>query len=435
MIALAVFFGGGGSGAGVSNAVVQIWALLLLAVNGDKVEQFFRTAPVSLRVLVVCTLLLPALQLVPLPPAIWQALPGRDPAQQTFELLGSGDVWQPISLWPMRTLLALLGLIVPFTALVLASDLQGTRRLWPFGAIVLMGGVNCLLGAIQLATGNVQGNLYGGRVDPNQVYGTFANHNTAGIFLVFALVALLPFLDGLGKWRWARSGIWLYGLVAIFALACVLTQSRSAVGVMAFAVVALAIWIVRRRGGGSLRVGRSALIIGGGVILAGSLIAAGVASTHRGSAVVQRYLAWESGDARATLWPEAYDSAKRFMPVGAGVGAFSAVFDLEESLETLDHGKAGRAHNELLEVAIESGLVGMLLLAAWGIVLVVGGVRCGFLGSSGTRFGAALILTCASLQSLVDYPLRSQAGLGVAGVMVALLLTGSRRGRQHVSGH
>ena len=57
--------------------------------------------------------LLIAVQLVPLPPFVWQELPGREGIVRLDEALGLQDVWRPLTLAPMRTWNALGGLIVP----------------------------------------------------------------------------------------------------------------------------------------------------------------------------------------------------------------------------------------------------------------------------------------------------------------------------------
>src|SRR5687767_5262461 len=45
-------------------------------------------------------ILIPVLQLVPLPPAIWQNLPGRQRAVEVLTLIGRADQYMPISLDP-----------------------------------------------------------------------------------------------------------------------------------------------------------------------------------------------------------------------------------------------------------------------------------------------------------------------------------------------
>ena len=75
-------------------------------------------------------------------------------------------------------------------------------------------------------------------------------------------------------------------------------------------------------------------------------------------------------DARLYLWDDAVYAAERYFPVGSGMGTFDDVFQIDESLENMSVKRAGRAHNDYLEVAIEAGLPGIILIGAWLALLV-----------------------------------------------------------------
>lgn len=440
LIVISVLLGGGGSKQGIFNAVVEALALLILAINGPLVARFVSNAPIALRALVLATLLLPLLQLIPLPPALWHVLPGQDAVQASLALIGEDGTWRPISVWPMRTAMAATGLIVPFCALVLALVLDGAMVQWPwrasgrdapFVALVAMGLFGGLLGVAQLSTANSVGNIYGGSLITSQLYGTFANHNTAGIYFVVALIATLPLLPR--KLGFSQRGLLVYASAAFFVLLVLLSQSRSAILVMFVALAMLAWRLADKRGlaswkqaRGVLR-GRASAYLAIAVVLLVTL-AVGLNSTQRGSQIYHRYANLEQGDARTVIWGDGVETAQRLLPLGAGAGAFQNVFDLDESLETLNQGRAGRAHNELLEVAIEFGVLGLALLVGWGAYLLLRSVALFRHGEmSDRRFAAMVTLLCLGLQSFVDYPLRSQAGLCIAGVMVAILVQQRRR--------
>ncbi len=73
------------------------WALTGLS-GGD--WKRMRTPLILLFLLAVWT----AVQLIPLPPGTWQALPGRGTIFEIDQLLGQPDVWRPISLTPAKNL-------------------------------------------------------------------------------------------------------------------------------------------------------------------------------------------------------------------------------------------------------------------------------------------------------------------------------------------
>ena len=116
LLGIAIILGGGGVRYALMNAAVQLAALALLAVRPACVRTFWQAAPTGLRILLIATLALPAIQLVPLPPALWQALPGRDLVAESLALAGSPGLWMPLSLDPGRTLVALVGLTAPAIA-------------------------------------------------------------------------------------------------------------------------------------------------------------------------------------------------------------------------------------------------------------------------------------------------------------------------------
>ena len=85
LLIAAVLIGGGGVAYGLHNAIVQWAALAALAVSFPAFLAFWTKAPIGFRLLCAASISLPLLHLLPMPPAIWQPLPGRElisPAQQ-----------------------------------------------------------------------------------------------------------------------------------------------------------------------------------------------------------------------------------------------------------------------------------------------------------------------------------------------------------------
>jgi len=424
--------GGGGVGAALPNLVVHLLALAILAFNARAVGDFIVSGPLALRLLVAASLLLPLLQLVPLPPAVWQALPARDLVSESLGLIGSQGEWRPLSVFPARTLLAAIGLVAPFAVLVLGARLDDRGRNMVLTTIAGMGLLNLAIGAIQLVSGNQIAHFHGGTIAASQLYGTFANHNTAGIFFVIAMFATLGLRSGedagshFELLRWTCAGL--------FALCVVLTQSRSSLLVLV--LVGLVIGIVagfrrlraartaprrerrsRHRGWWRRRSTVAGAIAAACVVLG---IAAFVASSDKVAQTAERFSFIED-DVRPRIWSDALTSIDRFWPVGSGIGTFDEVFQLDESLENLEPGRAGRAHNEFLEVPLEAGLIGAILIAGWAIWLGILGIRVVREGNGMAGAAVAAALSAIALQCFVDYPLRSQAGLCLAAVLIALL--------------
>ena len=125
---------------------------------------------------------------------------------------------------------------------------------------------------------------------------------------------------------------------------------------------------------------------------------------------------------RLEMWDDTYYVAGRYWPMGAGTGAFDDVFQVDESLEYVSPARAGRAHNDYLELAVELGLPGLFVLACWWVWI---GLACYRRQGDPDRWlarAAFLSFVAIALQASFDYPLRNHAMLAVAGLLVVLLL-------------
>src|SRR5205823_9035301 len=112
-VIFAVLICGGGTRQGLwSDALVQIVSLPLLAVAAFKLKAL--PSPLNLRLplfLIFAVVLVPVLQLVPLPPLVWTILPGRAEVAEAYKAAGMSLPFLPISLEPLTTLRSALSLI------------------------------------------------------------------------------------------------------------------------------------------------------------------------------------------------------------------------------------------------------------------------------------------------------------------------------------
>ncbi|VVT02186.1 O-antigen ligase family protein [Erythrobacter sp. EC-HK427] len=412
----ALLLGGGGVAYGLRNLAIQLLALGVLAAHPQRVAGFVRTAPWGLRALVLATLALPLLQLLPLPPALWQALPGRGAVAESFALAELGARWFPLSLDPMRTLVAFCGTLAPATIIILGSALPREDKL-ALAHTLLWGCVAAFaLGAMQLLSGNAIGLLYAERPRADVFYATFANRNSTALLFVTALtlLAALPWpRHVLCRWAWGGAG-------ALFAVAVVLTQSRSGMALLALPVLVLALrLILAKRMTGRPLAPIAALLLGAGVLGAGAM-ALTVSGESRLATSLDRFAGGASD--RPEMWEDSVYAARFYAPVGSGMGTFDEVFQLHESLEHVSPRKAGRAHSDWLEIAIEGGVPALLIALGWLLWIARASLRGGSPQGTWLRLGAGAGLAAIALQSLLDYPLRNQTMLCMGAVLVVLLV-------------
>jgi len=413
-------FGGGGVRYGLANLLVQLVALAILAFHRRAFLVFWRNSPLALRLLTGVSLLLPALHLIPLPENVWSTLPGRDLVAQALGMIDASG-WRPASLDPARTLVALTGLIVPLTVLTVGWTIP-RRHLVTVGWVVVALGLACVaLGALQVLSGGTSAVIYTERGPNELLYGPFANRNSTSLFLVAALTlaALLPL--PLARPHPASVPVRL-AICALLLLAVVLTRSRTG---LVLAAIPIALGLVRafwawRGAEAKPRLRGSSITVFGGIALALVTIGSVVAfAPGRIGDTLERFEATE--DARVYIWEDAAYSADRYWPIGAGMGTFDEVFQVDESLEFLTKRRAGRAHNDYIELAIESGVPGLAIALGW--LLLVGWLswKAGRSQFRWPAWGCGAILLAIALQSITDYPLRNQTMLTVAAFALLLL--------------
>lgn len=431
ILVIAVAFGGGGSRYGFANLIVQLGALLALSFHRQAFAEFWRAAPFMLRLLVAVSILVPLLQMVPLPESIWRGLPGRELVAQSYALLGeSGSA--PLSVFPIRTLLALTALITPLAVLAIGWGCA-KRDLLNVGWIcVALGILNLMIGVPQVLSTDQSALLYPENLMPGVLFGTFANRNSTALFLVgaLALAALLPVPGRVRRMEVPARLI----LCALLVLAIVLTRSRTGlvlaiIPVGLFATRFILTQLAQRQGGqqDERRKGVFALAIAGvGILLIGSALAL---APGRIADTIDRFEG-SGDDARAYIWEDAAYSADRYWPVGSGIGTFDEVFQIDESLENLTTRRAGRAHNDYIEIAIEAGLPGIVLVAGWLLLLAWLSWKARSSEGRWIAWSGSAILFAIALQSLTDYPLRNQTMLAFGAFALVLLLRFGRSGQE-----
>lgn len=419
LLCVAFLFGGGGIGAALGNLCVQIVALAVLALNGSSFARFWNLAPIALRLLVAASLALPLLQVIPLPEPVWTALPARDLVARSLESADSGGGWMPFSANPLRTLLAFTALVTPLAVLSVGWSLPRDRLIDLGWIVVALGMLTVLLGVLQLGSQSEAYTLYGSARPGQIVVGTFANRNSTGLFLVMALAfaALLP-----SPRPHPAVGPIRVAVCALLLITVALTQSRTA---LVLATLPVLLGAIRAWGGmrGSpdrpSPAGRALIALGALALMLGGLGTVLFTPPGRISATLTRFEAKD--DPRRFIWDDASYSAGRYWPTGAGMGTFDEIYQVDESLENLTSRRAGRAHNDYIEITIEAGAVGLALVAGWFLLISWFTWRARGSSQRWPAWAGSASLLAIALQSITDYPLRNQTLLALAALALLLL--------------
>lgn len=424
-----LWLAGGGSRADVLGQVIVrsvAWLSLVLAILLAPKPRFGDAKP--LWMLLGATILLVVIQLVPLPPGLWHALPGRAPFA---EVPGTDpQQWRPWSLVPGATFNALHSLVVPLVVLVLiggASDEERARL-----PAILLGLIfaSMIYGLFQFSGGVLSNPLINDTV--GQISGSFANRNHFALFLAFGC-ALAPVWALAGRAHPGWRGPVALGLMVLFALTILATGSRAGLALGLVGVFAGIVLVWRDLKRILARTPRWVLpaLIAAFVATIAIFVLLSVAADR--AVAINRALATETGeDMRSRGLPTVLSMIQTYFPFGAGFGGFDPIFRIHEPFHLLKITYFNHAHNDFLEIIMDSGAAGVaLLLGALGW-LVFAGVHAWRVRRAGGPALPALgfvLLLLVVLASIVDYPARTPMIMAVI-VLAGLWLYGTNHVRQ-----
>ena len=190
----ALLLGGGTRGGFLSDALLQLLAIPLLLLSVARLgDLFWRDRPTLWRLrwelgFCLAAALVPLVQLVPLPPVLWTLLPHRAPLIASFDGLGHGLPWLPISVSPNATWLSVMALL-PTLAVFFGTILLGyrERRLLSL-EVVAFGVASSFLGLLQIAQGPASRLRFFAVTNVTEAVGFFANRNHFAAFLYVVLL-------------------------------------------------------------------------------------------------------------------------------------------------------------------------------------------------------------------------------------------------------
>lgn len=359
--------------------------------------------------------MVPLLQLVPLPPAVWHSMPGREVQLEALGVVGAQDTWRSWSLFPGRTMASLLAVVPATTAMLMMSRLSLQDFRWPIAAILLMVLLSMVLGAAQIAAGNDTALRFYSQSNPGFLNGFQANRNAQADILLIGMVAVTTTIGLRGRaLRTSHAAVALAAL-AVLALGVVLTGSRAGIALIPVALIFCAlVWHGFHK--------RIVLLLAGLVPVA-ILLTRLLQNNNAIQRVTNRFDA--QGDFRSELWTDAVFAIGAYWPFGAGVGSAAPILSAVERLEIVDTSIPNRVHNDYLEFLLEAGVLGGLTIIALAAVVTCAAMRQ-FRNADGEMrrilcFPVAII-AIIGLHSVVDYPLRSMSLAVIVAAATGILL-------------
>jgi hypothetical protein len=409
-------------------AIVVLGTLLLMLPGGDWRQ--FRPLVLLLGAFAATI----AIQLVPLPPVLWHAIPGHARFNAVLDAVGGGASWRPLTLSVDGTLNALVALIVPVVTLAAMAHLHTSMRAKALLAVFTVVAASMVLGLAQVASGPTS-LLYFYEKDTNdQLVGLFANRNHQAAFIAMMLPllrvwALAPGLDGLLRGR-SRT-IAAYSVGAFLIVYILVLGSRA--GLVLALVGLLGAFFVKPRFSDPRSWPLKIWLTCAGVTVALIVLFAVVVLSDR-SAAFDRFSAMQGlkAEGRVEVLPVLLRICADVWPFGTGFGSFVPVFQSYEPDAILTPSYWNNAHNDPLEVLISGGVPSILALvaflmwwarASFGALMARGELRSESILARGAVFATLVLM----LASTVDYPVRTPLLSAVFTILCCFLTSSAKR--------
>ena len=405
-LALCVLLGGSSVAYG-GNLLLQLLgiALLFWALAASKPAEI-SAAGRELISLILLLLLIIAIQLVPLPPELWTQLPGRDDAARAYDLVGESRPWLPVSLAPFQTVSSSIWLLPPIAIVISFLRLRAYRRSWTAWLLIGITIAAVLLGAFQVIGGP---NWYLYQItNEGAMTGFFANSNHMGTLLLvttpFAAALFVRAKRARGM-AGGRTGVLIATALAAVFILIGLAINDSLAGLALIVPVAAASLLMirfdRRRVPGRCWL----LVAAAGAASLIVVLAAPLGNDLSQSEPLTQPIT------RHGAWPRTLQAAADFAPFGSGIGTFEKVYPRYEDHALVNGTYMNHAHNDYLELALETGAPGLALLGAFllwwsrrSIALWRHPQHADVFAQAATIASAAILI-----HSSVDYPLRMTA--------------------------
>ena len=427
LVILLVFGGSSEDGVGI-NLALELMSLLVLLMT---ILLAGKLRPMSgsrgLTMIAMFLLIIYAVQLVPLPPQLWSALPGRELIVRGYDLLGVPPPWRPISFNQERTLASATALLPALCALSLVLRIPREQFFVLGYSIIAVSIISVLVGITQVV-GGPEANLYWHRsMEGESANGFFANPNHLSTLLLVALsllfaLAKTSFADTANRSKLSFVILTSTGLFLVFGIFA--SESTGGLVLLLPTLLASSFLLIKSQSPVRLSKRRAAM----------ALLAAPIAVSIPFALIMfsNQDLSWGSslgfGELeRLGIAGTATIAAVQYFPIGAGLGTFPLVYPAHENPSRVSNFFINHAHNDYLELLFESGLLGVLLFV---VIFVWWARRTITAWRAVDKFApwaqaSSIAIAIIAVHSGFDYPARAPAILALGAAFCAILGRGA----------
>lgn len=380
VIILALMMGGGTQQGLWSDHLLQILMLpaLFLGLGNLPASRFSLVA----KAVAVLLLLLVAWQFAPIPRS-WPAVPGMDAIQGRF-----------FSPAPGRSLQSALMLVPVLGFALYLSRFNDLDQLRLLRFLMIGVAINIAVAAMQLS--------FSGSAEIDNILpytlraATFANENHFST-MVFAVIPLTAFFYLV---RVDRAFSYLV-VVSILVFLLFAVSSRAGMAISLGMTFWCLFWFAVQK-----TQPRKILMLSIAVVAA--VLVAG--------AIKVGFLNLE-GDLRQVFFANTWRAIQEHWVVGTGLGTFVLVYPMYETSKDVINVYANHAHNDYLEILLETGITGIAIIVIYAVMVLAGMYR------SKLAQAAGLAILAILLHSAVDYPLRTMSMAVIMAYLSAIVLS------------
>ncbi|PZF78776.1 hypothetical protein DK847_02980 [Aestuariivirga litoralis] len=401
---------------------IGILGVALLRLLSTKLA---RTEVLAL-LLVIAAVALVALQLVPLPFALFESLPGRAPIAKIFSIAGIPPQMMPMTLSPEATLACILTLLPPI-AFFVALLTSGQRARWMLVGAILLGSIaNTFLGLAQRLQG-AKGGLY---LYDMPFYGSatgfFSNRNNFAMLLCVAIPLTWALTQKLIRGRVlppvaALAGGAVMMLIILMGLAASGSRSGILLGMLALTLSTLMVLVTPQGSDRGARRGQrakmSVFAILGAAFIIGQFGMTGLLRIADSDPLT---------DSRSLMRRTTISAAAEYFPLGSGFGTFRPVYGMHEQPSAMERTYVNHAHNDWLELWLEGGVPAAILMACFLALFAYQTLRVwnprGAYAEQVLPRAASIVALVLMLHSLVEFPLRMPSLACIFAGMMAILM-------------
>jgi O-antigen ligase len=427
------FFTGGGSRADIQSliilrpAAVIYCGIALWSLRWEHVKAYKFLFGMSAAIIALV-----GSHLIPLPPSIWGALPGREIITEIDKVAELGKVWRPLAMVPSSAWNAFYSLFVPLAVLLLGVQLSREDRCNLLPWLLGLGLISGFLGLLQ-SIGDPQGPLYFYRVtNEGSAVGLFSNRNHQAILLatIFPMLAVTASTN-IASEESAYARVWA-SMAAATVLVPLILVTGSRTGLIVGAIGLLSVNLVYHRPDKitsrkrkSNRFNQIPL-----AIFFSFIFLVGVTVIASRAVALQRLISPADNDSRIQSWQPIIHSAWKYFPTGSGVSSYVEIFQIDEPFELLNTAYSNHAHNDWLEIYLTLGLPGLVLLTMALYAFFRAALRAFQAKSSSSKNASfarlgTIVMAILAIGSITDYPLRTPS-LACVFVLAGIWLTASR---------